>query len=241
MNNIALKIDYFVFGTGDNGYYGEIPLIEFKDNLQSEYICTFNLKYAELGGGNFIIEFLYSISLKDYLMIVLGGAAWDVIKTGAKEFILRPFIEMYEEFKKKDDSQKIQDVKFVFSDSTIYITIIKDIEYEINFKTIGKIFKMLAKQYTNFKNEYGANPTEIHLPLFFDPVTLEKPVYRYKLDVDEPLYFHEGLANQFKLDSYFKTWGLEYMDYSRSVYLVADQKMIRTNWMLKDEYLRVTD
>jgi len=234
-NEIAIKIDYFVLGKSETENYGENDLDTFRDLIQKDYVVTFKKNVAERGGGNFIIEFLMNLSLKDYLMTILGGGAWDLVKFGARKFFIRPFIEEYNKFRKTPYSQDIRDISFTFSDTKLHLYSIIDCESEVNFTIVSRVFQELAKNYNKIDIVQTNKLTDIYIPIFHDLTSKEQDIYRQKLSVDEPLSF-ELTEDIFDKTAYFKLWGLSYFNYKRKIYDLQKQELIDKTWFLEDEY-----
>lgn len=234
-NQIAIKIKYYTLGIGNNEYEGEAELSEFKSRIHEDYLSTFEIQTAERGGSNFIVEFLYNISLTDFLSFIIGGIVWDLVKGAGKQFVLRPFIELYKEFRKKPGAQEIRDITFIFNDSRICIYSIVDGSPEMDFELIGQIFNSLAENYSLFVQPVLNEPKEIHIPIFLDNVSLKTPTFRLKFDCDDPLY---DIRYNFESDAYFKFWGLQYMDYQKCVFDVAEKQLIKEHWYDENEFER---
>jgi len=232
-NQIAMKIQYYALRIGDDKFAGEKELYEFKSKIHEKYISTFEIEAAERGGKNFFIELLYNISLRDFLLFILGGAVWDLIKGGTKQFILRPFIRLYKNFRKSEGAQEIRDITFIFNDARVNIYSIFHNKPEVNFELIGKIFSSLAKNFQNISNKELKGLKSIHIPVFWDTISFKYPIYRTKLEFDEPLELDE---NSIKEEDYFDFWGLEYFDNQRQVYKVSEEKLISERWFTENEF-----
>jgi|LSQX01.3.fsa_nt_gb hypothetical protein len=232
-NQIAIKIKYYALGVGNNKYVGENELIEFKNKVHENYFSTFEIQTAERGGGNFIVEFLYNITLSDFLSFILGGIVWDLVKGVNKHFFLRPFIELYKKFRERPGAQDIRDITFVFNDSRIYVYSTEDRSAEVDFDLIGKLFNKLAENYSLLTHPVYNEPKEIHIPLFLDNASLKTPIFRLKFDYDDPLY---TVGFEFESDAYFKFWGLQYMDYYKCVFDVKEKQIIAEHWYDESEF-----
>lgn len=105
-NEIAINIKYYAFGDGKGGHYNIEQIKDFRKEIQDEYISSFHIHTAECGGGNFFIEFIYNLSLSDFLSFIVGGIAWDCIKSGVKRYAIDNFIKLYKKYRKKMTSPK---------------------------------------------------------------------------------------------------------------------------------------
>lgn len=238
-NLVALRIKYYVLGTGDNHFEDEKGLAEFKQEIHNEYISSFEIELADRGGfSNFVIEFLLDITLKDYLLMVAGGLAWDTIKYGSKQLFIRPFINLYQKFRRSQASQKIQEITFIFNDSRILIRSIHQISYEIDFQLLGKIFSRLSLHYEKFEVGEGHYPLEIDIPLIEDILKRGTPTYRYILSVDEPYVFEAKPKREFSEADYFKFWGLRFLGWQKYIYKVESSELVSNNWSTEDDYFR---
>jgi hypothetical protein len=238
-NQVAINIKYFAIGNGNDGYYGEDELYEFKNQIHSEYISSFKVNTAECGANNFFIDFIYNLSLSDFLSFIVGGMAWDIIKHGTKKYAIDKFISFYTNFRTKTASQDIRDVTFLFNDSQVNFYSIIDNKPEVDFNLIGKIFKSLSEHYPNMKNN-NKFPTEICIPIFCDSNRFEKPIYRVKLECDEPLTYPDHRI--FKESDYWGFWGLKYgYEFKRDVYSVSDKKLLNSDWLTEEEFNKIMD
>ena len=219
----------------ENENYGEDDIDKFRNSIQKDYIVTFKKTVAERGGGNFIIEFLLNLTLQDFLMIILGGVTWDLVKFGTRKFFIKPFLDEYEKFKKTPYAQEIRDIAFNFSNAKLHIYSIINGEPEINFATVSKIFQKLAKVYNKLDIEPTNKLTDIHIPIFHDVTANEMDLFRQKLSVDDPL--EDGLKdNIFTYKAYFNFWGLVYFNYQRKIFDVNSQVLKIKNWYTEDDY-----
>jgi len=235
-NQIAINIKYFAFGNGNDGFHEIDSINDFKDQIHEEYISSFHIHEAECGGGHFIIEFIYNLSLSDFLSFIVGGVAWDLIKYGTKKYAIDTFVKLYKKFRKDEVINDIRDVTFLFNDTKIEFYSILDREVEVDFELIGELFITLANNYERLTNEKGKNPTEICVPVFLDSISGKEPVFRAKLEVDEPFYF-EG-NKRFERIDYWGYWGVKYSDYDRAVYNVSENVLSEINWFTEQEFLR---
>lgn len=238
-NEIAIKIEYYVLGKSSTENYGEDDVDQFRDEIQNDYVVTFNKKAAERGGGHFIIEFLLNLKLEDYLMMIIGGLAWDLVKMGTRQFFLKPFIERYIKFRETTYAHDIRDIIFNFSDTKLHIYSVIDNSPEVNFAIISKVFQKLASNYNKIDIDKNNKLTDIHIPMFLDE-TGNKNIYRQKLEFDDPIELELMIAGKendvFTQKAYFKYWGLAYFNYERKVYNLEKQELLNSNWRSEDEY-----
>lgn len=229
-NEVAIKVTYSLIGISDTEVYGEAEVDSFRNNIQHHYIVTFHKNQAELGGGHFIIEFLLGITLKDYLLMILGGAAWDLVKLGTQKFFIRPFIAAYEQFRQTPGSHEIRDIAFTFADTKLTILSIRNHDVEVSFGLIGQIFQRLTLAYNRLDSEPHNKLIEITVPIFKDS-RFTSSIYREKLPFDEPLE-----SELFTEEAYFKFWGLKFFNYSRKVFDLELEKIIDSKWSTAEEF-----
>ena len=234
-NEIAIKINYNVLGKNDEENYGEDDVNQFRNRIQDHYLVTFHKHIAERGGGNFLIEFLIGLTLKDYLMVIAGGLAWDLIKIGSKKFFIQPFIDEYKKFRLTPYSQEIRDIAFTFSDTKLRILSARKDGVEVSFGIISRIFQKLAANYSKLDIDKHNKLTEITIPIFADSITADGLVYREKLEYDEPLLYEENL-DIFNNEAYLKYWGLTFNNYNRKVFNVDSKSILNSSWYTGDEY-----
>lgn len=236
-NDVALRIKYFVLGTEVNHFEGEEDLASFKAELHKTYFATFETEFADRGGGgNFLIEFLLDITLKDYLMIVASGLAWDIVKLGAQNYLIRPFIKLYKKFRANEASQKIEEINLVFRDSRIIITTLNPRKPEIDFELVQDIINAIAQNYSKLLIDNSIEPNEIHVPLIKDNISSTKTIYRYVLSVDEPLIFNQTPPKKFSNEDYFMYWGLKYLGWRKYVYNVKAETCFESDWYTDENY-----
>jgi hypothetical protein len=236
-NEIAIKVHYRILGKSDSENYGEDELDKFQQRIQNEYLVIMKKSIAERGGGNFLIEFLLGLTLKDYLMVIAGGVGWDLVKIGTKKFLLQPFIKQYRKFRETEYSQEIRDIAFTFSDTKLNILSIIPKQPEVNFVTIARIFQSLAKVYNQLDSDPNNKLIEISIPIFRDDFTSDKVIYREKLEVDEPLHFEHN-QNIFNEHSYLKYWGLTFSNFTRKVFDFEAQSIINETWLTDSDFTR---
>lgn len=230
-NEVSILIDYFALYSDSETMEGEEDLNTFKKNVDENYVNKFIVRPAERGGGNFIIDILINLSLQEYLEIIAGGVAYDLVKRGGKNFMLRPFLNAYREFRKKPSSQEIRDIGFIFKDTKIVIHAIVYSEPEAQFDYLEEIFSALSQSYPKFVSGNKNSPVSINIPIYADNITTSETIYRGKLDVDEILD-----ASTFTLESYLDLWGLEYPNYNKFIYDYPKGELVKMKWYDEEDF-----
>jgi len=109
----ALKITYWIYPAkcdfeGAN---------EFRRHLADNYISVIQTRPGD-AGGNFQlgIEFVSQITLVDVAKFLMSGITYDMIKSGAESFVLRPFLEAYKNLRDKNQAHNIdiEQLRMVF-------------------------------------------------------------------------------------------------------------------------------
>ncbi len=229
MSDLAINIDYWAVKEG-NGLLQLAGMEEFQSGLSEHYVARVHGRPGDLGGGlyEFAVQVIADISLQDVVKLIADGVAFDLLKSGTKSFVLRPFLAAYEKLKARnvDREVDIDEIRFMFNDSEIIVTkICRNSIYE----SLGAIFKTLAQDFACLKNGEGEYPYTIQIPVFEDP---EKKLCRFRvlLDVDETI---EGVTDA----AYLGYWGI-YYDFERAsrVFDVKRKLLIDSDFLTLDRY-----
>lgn len=230
MEPISVRVDYWTYPNGSLS--GEEPegIEKFRSELQETYVSLVKGQSGALGGGlyDLVVQVTSSISLRDFVDIILGGVAYDLVKGGAHSFILRPLIAAIKKLKakNKDKNIEVDELKFFFQDTDI---ILKKVTTKSLFDDLEQIVKTVAKNYEAIKGPTGEPPYEIHIPVFEDP-SPRFCRYRSLLDVDETI-------EDVTADSYLRLWGTRYnLEGQIRVFDVQKQILINERYMTQDEY-----
>lgn len=227
MNEISIQIKYDAFPANFEleDFQG---IEEFRDELSKEYIA--NVKGTPVGRGGLAYELLINtilnISLEDFINMILGGLAYDVVKHGAKSFALKPFFKALEKLNKQNHNGiAIRELHLIFEDSEI---IIKSIDERGIYHIVPRVFENIVKVYSEMKNsQTGRYPSKIHIPVIYDAKQTaegEKVGYRQPIIMDEYL---TDLSDE----NYFQYWGLfyEYID-QPIVYDVINKTLTKNSY-----------
>lgn len=206
----VIKVQYWAIQEGDTALLELDGIDEFKNALETNYICHIHARPGDLGGNyGLAVEFLTTLSLQHFLALVLDGIAYDLIKSGSHALVLRPFLKAYEALRKRNDDKHlgvhIEQITLMFEDS---IVLIHEIGNELLTKNIGKVIHTLAKNYSDMALRTGEKPFCIRVPIFEDPAVDRLSRFRELLEVDETI---EDRTDE----DYLRLWGLEY-DYART-------------------------
>jgi hypothetical protein len=157
------------------------------------------------------------------------GVAFDLIKSGTKAFVLRPFLAAYKKLRdrNKDIGVDIEEFRILFQDSSVIIWKICD---DGIFSSLGQIMLTLAVRYDSLVLASGERPFEIHVPVFEDLADDRLCRFRVPLDVDETV-------RTATVSDYLNFWGVEY-DYSRAyrVYDVGRDLLLDTEFYTRERY-----
>jgi hypothetical protein len=235
VESIAIKVEYWTLPDGSPT--GEEPegIEEFRSDLQDVYVSLVRGQSGACGGGlyEFVVHVTTSITLRDVANIILGGIAYDLVKTGTHSFILRPLIAAFEKLKARNQKRNIDinELRFSFQDADI---IVKKIGTQPLFEDLGRIFRALAESFESMKGQTGESPYLIHIPIFEDP---DHRFCRFRtlLDVDETI---QGVTS----DSYLHFWGARYnLEGQIRVFDVHRRLLIDARYMTQDEYWEAWD
>lgn len=227
---LAINIDYWAVQERNNDLIQLAGLAEFQDDLSHYYVSRVHGRPGDLGGGlyEFAIQVIANISLHDVVKLIADGIAFDLIKSGTKSFVLRPFLAAYEKLKSRnaDRDLDIHEIRFMFNDAEVVITKITDNSI---YESLDEVFKVLAKDFDHLRNGEGEYPYSIQIPVFEDP---EKRLchFRVLLDVDETISI---VTNA----DYLGYWGIHY-DFERKsrVFDVKRTLLIDSDFLTTDRY-----
>jgi hypothetical protein len=229
-HDLAINIDYWAVQEGKKELWELAGIAEFQNDLSQEYVSRVHGRPGDLGGGlyEFAIQIIANISLQDVVKLIADGIAFDLLKSGTKSFVLRPFLVAYEKLKARDTKRDvdIHEIRFMFNDAEVVISKICDNSI---YESLGAIFKVLARDFDCLRNGNGEYPYTIQIPVFEDP---EKKLcqFRVLLDVDETI---EGISS----DSYLEYWGIDY-DFERTsrIFDVKRKLLIDSGYLTIDLY-----
>jgi hypothetical protein len=190
-------------------------LEEFRRALDENYVAVVRPRPGDLGGlYQMAVHFLANVTLADVAAFIAAGVAYDILKSGTKTFVLRPFLEAFKTLRERNQSFNIgiEELLMEFQDSIVAI----DGSYPDAIPSqIPFILQTISKNYKTMILESGERPFEIRIPVFEDTAEDRPARFRALLEVDETVA--KGTA-----EDYSGFWGLWY-DYSRQ-YRVFDVK-----------------
>jgi hypothetical protein len=229
-STLAIIIDYWAVQEGKNNILQLAGIKEFQDSLSQSYVSHVHGRPGDLGGGlyEFAIQVIANVSLQDVMRLIADGIAFDLLKLGAKSFVLRPFLAAYKKLKAMNTVREvdIHEIKFLFNDAEVVISKICD---DSIYKNLGQIFQVLAENFEHLRGRNGECPYSIQIPVFEDP---EKRLCRFRvlLDVDETI-------SNVTSANYFDYWGVEY-DFDRTlrVFDVKRKLLIDSDYLTLDRY-----
>ncbi len=203
---------------------------DFRRELAEHYVSVVQGRPGDLGGlHQLLVEIVCSISLADVAAFLAQGIAFDLIKSGAKAFVLRPFLAAYRALRDRNKALRvdIEEFRIAFQDSTVVLYKICD---DSIFVGLEQILLTLARQHRSLILASGERPDEIHVPVFEDPADDRLCRFRVLLDVDETI---QGVT----VSDYLKYWGVEYL-YSRAnrVYDVERNLLLDTEFYTRPRY-----
>ncbi|MFZ2541009.1 MAG: hypothetical protein WAW75_04445 [Gallionella sp.] len=223
----SVKVHYW-FGDGDLE-----GVEEFRSELSASYsIAEVKGGQGELGGGLYtlFIEIASSIALPNFLQLIVDGVAFDLIKLGAHNLVLRPLLAAHKKLRTRNhrgDDADIAELKLLFNDSVVTIDAANRVHQKIA-DSIGELLTLLARHYKHLALATGERPIHIYIPVIED--TGEDPVSRFRavLEVDEEM----RISNKV----FFEYWGLKYSKGAVRVYDVANKLLIDEAFISREFY-----
>lgn len=229
-HDLAINIDYWAIQEGKDELRKLIGIKDFQDELSREYVSRVHGRPGDLGGGlyEFTIQVIANISLHDVVKLVADGIAFDLLKSGTKSFVLRPFLAAFDKLKARNEEREvdIHEIRFMFNDAEIVISKICNNSI---YESLGEIFQTLTQDFNHMRNGNSEFPYSIQIPVFEDP---EKRLcqFRVLLDVDETI---EKVTRA----NYLEYWGI-YYDFERTsrVFDVKRKLLIDSDFLTTDRY-----
>ncbi|UBZ13497.1 hypothetical protein LDL77_16630 [Flagellimonas marinaquae] len=225
--DIAIKISYYGEPLDDFTISELHGISEFKEELDKSYKTFVHQKTDGFGSGFYelAIELLSDISLKEFIEFVVGGVAYDLIKSGSRRLILKPFYAAYSKLKEKNSNVDISRLDFSFNDSTI--SIYKIFKNSI-FEELENILLGLQINYNNLYLQGVEKPYQIDIPIFKNPNGTHNIDYRCKLSFDETI-------KEIGKEDYYKFWGSFYQFKGRFYVYDYKNQVLTTNEYFTEE------
>lgn len=226
---IALTIKYWCEQKDSSSLYELDGIEEFRQELASSYISVVQGRPGDLGGlHQLVVEVISNLPLSEVAKFLAEGIAFDLIKSGTKAFVLRPFLAAYKKLRDRNKTMgvDIEEFRVAFSDSVLIISKISD---DGIFESLERILVAVAQNYHLMFRD-GERPFEIHIPVFEDSGEDRLCRFRSLLDVDETIR-NVTSAN------YLEFWGVWY-DYTRTsrVYDVSRRLLIDAEFFTRERY-----
>jgi hypothetical protein len=229
----SVKISYWAEQVSPTAIRSFNGIEEFRSELDQHYLTVVHGRPGDLGGlYQLAVHFVSNITLADVAAFIGGGVAYDLLKSGSKAFILRPFLSAFEKLRERNKSFgiDIEELRLEFQDSIVAI----DSTFSDAIPSqLGPLLLAIADSYSCITLASGETPFEIRIPVLEDQSEGRICRFRAVLEVDEML------ATATAKD-YFGFWGLWY-DYSRQfrVYDVQRKLLIDDEFMSRERYWQV--
>lgn len=218
-------------------WLGELPFDgadDFERDLQQAYSeVTVKGEPGGLGGGLYtlFVEITSSITLANLVRLVLDGVAFDLIKLGARNLVLRPLLaaqrKLKERNRKHHEAGDLALIRIIFSDSIITVDANSRV-YQSIADSIGEVIRLLAHSYERLSLSGRHSPIEVYIPVIEDTGEDRRSRFRAVLEVDENMHVSDRV--------FFEFWGLSYSDGLRRVFDVRRQMLLDENFLYRSEY-----
>lgn len=204
---------------------------DFRDDLAANYVSI--VKGRPTGAGGLVhlyIEIISTFSLSHVAQLLIDGIAFDLIKHGAKSFVLRPFLAAYKKLKDRNRTARFLDIAELQIEFQDCLVIIHEVSSDTIIDNLEKILVTLAQNHDHLPLKSGEQPFAIHIPVLEDPAEDRPSRFRVIGDIDETIR-SEGPSE------YFRFWGLVY-DRARvvRVYDVARQLLINEKFNTLEQH-----
>ncbi|MEY3500005.1 MAG: hypothetical protein RL308_1674 [Bacteroidota bacterium] len=230
MNEIAINISY-------NAHFSDYELEDFegvqelKTELSKHYVSRIKGTPVGRGGGvyEFVVDIMMNISLGGFTKFILENVAFDLIKSGTKSLVLKPFMKAFEDFNSKNGGKvAIREFKFQFEDSEV---VIRSVNNQGVYSVAPLVFEKLAKVYSNLlEPNSNKHPNRICIPVVYDRIMEKTETTRYRELLNDE---EEYLFNKLSLNQYFEFWGLNFEFNHAQPDIVFD---VQNNQLTSDEF-----
>lgn len=218
----AIKITYWAEAKqGTASIYDFEGISDFRKKLDENYVAVVQGRPGPLGGlHELAVEIISNLTFLEVAKFLLAGVAFDVIKSGTKALVLRPFLSAYQKLKDRNPSVRldIDELKIVFQDTVIIVHKITD---DSIFSSLEGILKSVAQHSNQLTLQTGERPFKIHVPVFEDPAKDRPCRFRVKLDVDDTI-------SSFSNSDYIRLWGI-YYDYAGGRVFDVEKELVIDN------------
>lgn len=227
----SIKVSWWAEQIGPTKLEAFEGIDDFCRELDNSYVAIVRPRPGDLGGlYQMAVHFVTNITLADVATFIASGVAYDVLKSGSKAFVLRPFLEAFKRLRERNKSSHdigIEELLLEFQDSIVAVDASRG---DVIATQIGFVLETIAANYKVLTLESGETPYEVRIPVFEDPAKDRPARFRALLEVDEMLA--KGTA-----DDYSGFWGLWY-DYSRQyrVFDVRNRLLIDEKWLSRAYY-----
>jgi hypothetical protein len=182
---------------------------DFRNELAADYVALVKGRPAGAGGiARLYVEIISTLSLSHITQLLLDGIAFDLIKHGARSFVLRPFLAAYKKLQERNSKRfiDIAELQIEFQDCLV---VIHETSSGTIFNQLEKILLTLAQNYDRLVLKSGELPLAIHIPVLEDPDEDRPCRFRVIGHIDETIRSRGS-------EDYFGFWGLIY-DRAREV------------------------
>lgn len=220
----AVAVRYWIATDTPSNFPDLEGIDDFRKELAADYVSVVKGRPAGAGGiARLYVDIISTLSLSHIAQLLIDGIAFDLIKHGARSFVLRPFLAAYKKLQERNRKRflDIAELQIEFQDCVVAI---HETSSDTIFNHLGKILLTLAQNYDRLALKSGEQPFAIHIPVLEDPDEDRPCRFRVIGNIDETIR-SKGPAD------YFGFWGLVY-DRARvvRVYDVARQLLIDENF-----------
>lgn len=157
---------------------------EFKSELEKSYHCQGRDNtlpaYSE-GGETWFTLFINSPFFDFTKDLIVSGMAWDLLKSGTKSYVLKPFVKALENLETANENSfklRIVKMKLQFDDITVVFGGLQPKKAHV----IGLVFDAIIKHQNVIKSHTQTEISTIETPLFYNPSVDKKGYSPYSLE-----------------------------------------------------------
>jgi hypothetical protein len=218
-------------------WVGELPFDgadEFEHSIKMAYpSASIGSEPGGLGGGLYtlFLEVVATVSLTSFVRSLLDGVAFDLIKLGTNNLVLRPLLAAQRKLRQRNQKEykagELAFIRIIFADSIVTVDADSRVSQNVS-ESLGDILRLLAQHYEALTLADGQRPGEVYIPVIEDTGVDRRARFRAVLEVDEEMPVSGKV--------FFEFWGLAFSGGARRVYDVSRSLLIDEYFLYRSEH-----